>query len=500
MCDMERLDIVLTEEQKEYIKAHVQELEELVLRLARIPAPTGKEEKRAAFCLKWMQENGAKEAYIDEAGNVVYAYRGTGAGGAECVEWRSGSGTVKGTDWRNERKKDNVSADDVMCDSVIVYMAHMDVVFPDETELPLTERDGRIYCPGVGDDTANLAVLLMAAKYVAQYRPDTDGRTLLFVCDVGEEGLGNLKGVREICRRFHCEESDLRVQLTTEEVDFAPKLIRKEKGFRKPIFQGVEGATDVLMSRIERFYAFDLGYDSYTCRAVGSLRYRIQVRTKGGHSYGDFGNTNAIAVLAELIQKLYAVKVPCRGKTTYNVGTISGGTSVNTIAQQAEMLYEIRSDHAEDLAEMRLKFEQILNECRKRYSGVEDRRSDSELRMYEKTKDQEKNRQARALDQNAEISVEVIGERPCESGVDEEERQKLFWQVECVVEAATGKKPQPVPCSTDCNIPLSMGIPSVCVETCLLSGAHTREEYIEKNSLRAGFEIGLALVLGSWKF
>ena len=431
---MERVDIVLTEKQKEYIKAHVQELEELVLRLARIPAPTGKEEKRAAFCLKWLQENGAKEAYIDETGNVVYVYRG---------------------------------ADDAVSVPVIVYMAHMDVVFPDETELPLTEQDGRIYCPGVGDDTANLAVLLMAAKYVAQYRPDTNGRTLLFVCDVGEEGLGNLKGVREICRRFHCKESDLRVQLTKEEVDFAPKLIRKEKGFRKPIFQEVEGETDILPSRIERFYAFDLGYDSYTCRAVGSLRYRIRVRTKGGHSYGDFDNTNAIAVLAELIQKLYAVKVPCGGRTTYNVGTISGGTSVNTIAQQAEMLYEIRSDHAEDLAEMRLKFEQILNECRKRYSDV---------------------------------SVEVIGERPCESGVDEEERQKLFRQVETVVEAVTGKKPQPVPCSTDCNIPLSMGIPSVCVGTCLLSGAHTREEYIEKNSLSTGFEIGLALVLGSWKF
>lgn len=492
---MERLDIVLSEKQKEYIKAHVQELEELVLRLARIPAPTGKEEKRAAFCLKWLQENGAKEAYIDEVGNVVYAYRGAGEKKNILIA-------------DNAEKAVNVRmTNDAVCDSVIVYMAHMDIVFPDETELPLTEQDGRIYCPGVGDDTANLAVLLMAAKYVAQYRPDTNGRTLLFVCDVGEEGLGNLKGVREICRRFHCEESDLRVQLTKEEADFEPKPIRKEKGFRKPIFQGVEGATDVLMSRIERFYAFDLGYDCYTCHAVGSLRYRIQVRTKGGHSYGDFGNTNAIAVLAELIQKLYAVKVPCRGKTTYNVGTISGGTSVNTIAQQAEMLYEIRSDHAEDLAEMRLKFEQILNECRKRYSDVEDRRSDSELRMYEKTEkqecfdqDQEKNRQARALNQNAEILVEEIGERPCESGVDEEKRQKLFQQVEMVVEAVTGKKPQPVPCSTDCNIPLSMGIPSVCVGTCLLSGAHTREEYIEKNSLRAGLEIGLALVLGSWKF
>ena len=156
---MKSSELFLSEEQKKYIEAHTRELEELVLRLARIPAPTGKEEKRAQFCLNWLHENGAEDAYIDAAGNVVYLYHDT----------------------KTEKSKTTDT-------SVIVYMAHMDVVFSDETELPMTERDNRIYCPGVGDDTANLAVLLMAAKYVAQYRPDTNGYTLLFVCDLHNHG------------------------------------------------------------------------------------------------------------------------------------------------------------------------------------------------------------------------------------------------------------------------------------------------------------------------
>lgn len=420
---MEKSELILTREQKAYIEAHTGELEDLVLRLARIPAPTGKEEKRAQFCLNWLHKNGAETAYIDQAGNVVYAY---GQRETECAE-----------------------------QPVWVFMAHMDVVFSDETELPLREQDDRIYCPGIGDNTVNLAVLLMMAKYVAQYHPDTKGKLLLFVCDVGEEGLGNLKGVREICRAFH---------QTSEEKNC-----------------------------IERFYALDLGYDTYTCRAVGSLRYRIQVKTKGGHSYGDFGNTNAIAVLAELIQKLYEVEVSRRGKTTYNVGMVSGGTSINSIAQQAELMYEIRSDDAEDLAEMQRKFEKTIAWCREKYSI----RNDDILENQETERDMLSDKKVLSevrLQNQAELILEKIGERPCESGVNEGQRKQMFEQVETIVKIVTGNRPAPVPCSTDCNIPLSMGIPSVCVGTCLGAGFHTREEWIEKASLKNGFEIGMALV------
>ncbi len=372
---------------REYIAAHETELYGLVLRLARIPAPTGKEERRAQFCREWLEEHGAEGVYTDRAGNVIYPYRA----GEDCVQH-----------------------------PLAVFDAHMDVVFPDETELPLTEHDGRICCPGVGDDTANLAVLLMTAAYAAQYQPDTGEYGVLFVCGTGEEGLGNLKGVREICA--------------------------------------------VYGERIKAFYALDLTMETYTCRAVGSLRYRIQVTAPGGHSYLCFGSTNANTVLAEIIHALYAIKVPQRGRTTYNVGMVSGGTSVNTIAQQAELLYEIRSDEEQDLKEMEQLFEQTMECCRQ------------------------------ACPTDSRIAVQMIGERPCEHGVDQKKRERMFRQVEHAVEEAAGICPVPVPCSTDCNIPLSEGIPSVCIGTCRGAGAHTREEYIEKDSLCQGLQIALNLL------
>ena len=367
-----------------YIREHSQQLHELVVTLARIPAPTGKEERRAKYCMEWLLAHGAKETYMDAAGNVIYPYGESGNG------------------------------------PLIVFAAHMDVVFPDETELPLAESDGRICCPGIGDNTANLAVLLMTAAYAAKYRPDTGKYGVLFVCDVGEEGLGNLKGAREICSVFG--------------------------------------------SRIRAFYGLDLTMDSYTCRAVGSLRYRVKAHTSGGHSYHCFGNTNANVVLAELIVALYRLQVPENGKTTYNVGMISGGTSVNSIAQSAELLYEIRSDDASGLEEMRQRFEKTLESCRS------------------------------ACPEDCVLSAELIGERPCECGVNQKDRERLFEQVERAVFAVTGKVPVPEPVSTDCNIPLSMGIPSVCVGTCRGAGEHTREEYIEKDSVIQGLQVALELL------
>lgn len=386
--DQKRID----REISDYIKLHLNELYRLLLRLAQIPAPEGKEEQRAAFCRDWLAAQGAEDVYIDGAGNVIWPYRARGR-------------------------------------RLIVFDAHMDVVFPDLEPLPLYEAEGRIFCPGVGDDSANVAVLMMAAKYVAEYRPDTGEYGLLFVCGVGEEGLGNLKGSREICREFG--------------------------------------------SRIEAFYAFDLTMERYTARAVGSLRYRVQMTAQGGHSYSCFGNSNANVLLAELILALYQIQVPRRGKTTYNVGMISGGTSVNTISQRAELLYEVRSDDAEDLAEMEQKFMDTVESFQQRLGQAGSKE---------------------AKDISGTVSVTLIGSRPCESGVDEKKRRSLFAYVEQAVEQVRGIRPVPVPCSTDCNIPLSMGIPSVCIGTCLGAGAHTREEYIEKDSLSMGFEIALLLI------
>ena len=306
-------------------------------------------------------------------------------------------------------------------------MAHTDVVFPDETELPLKVENGRICCPGVGDDTACLVCVLLAAKYTAlmikesklnQIRPETEPG-LIFVCNSGEEGLGNLKGVKKICEDYG--------------------------------------------SRMNTFCTFDGSLEHLVDEAVGSNRYKVTVRTQGGHSFGNFGNDNAIEKLAGIIEKLYQIKVPEGGKTTYNVGTISGGTSVNTIAQEASMLYEFRSDRKVNLAYMEEKFEAAVNE-------------------------------AKAAGLN--ITYEILGIRPCSGDVDKERQAHLLERAKAAVETVTGICPGVGSGSTDCNIPLSMGIPSVCVGCYSGAGAHTREEYVEEASLPLGYRVAFEMIFG----
>lgn len=382
---------MLNRELETYISAQEEEALELLRELARIPAPSGQEEERARFCREWLEKQGAKGVYVDEAMNVVYPADVPKEGPLE------------------------------------VFMAHMDVVFPDREPLPLSERDGRIYCPGIGDDTACLVCLLMAAKYIATRKdPEEwkrlrgkDAPGLLLVCNTGEEGLGNLKGVREICSRWG--------------------------------------------DRISGFCTFDSTFGSITNRAVGSMRYRVRVETEGGHSYRCFGADNAIEKLAAIIEKLYRIPLPQAGRTTYNVGTISGGTSVNTIPQQAEMLYEFRSDRGAYLKYMEEKFTEILEAEKKK---------------------------------GLSVTAELLGMRPCGLETPAAGQKALEKRAAAVVERYWGKKPVFTPGSTDCNIPLSLGIPSVCVGCYEGQGAHTREEYVEIPSLKKGYRIAFDMILG----
>ena len=210
-------------------------------------------------------------------------------------------------------------------------------------------------------------------------------------------------------------------------------------------------------------YSFDGSSEMLCNGAVGSIRYRVEVKTEGGHSYAAFGNRNAIAYLAGLIQTLYNAPVPKTGKrTTFNVGKISGGTSVNTIAQQAEMLFEYRSDLRENLETMK----NIFN------AAVESTRS-----------------------MVSEVNVDVLGERPCTGDVDPVHQKQLEDKAAALLDKYCGAVPEMLPASTDCNISLSVGIPSICFGGYIGRGAHTREEYIELESLRNGFPMLLACVL-----
>ena len=369
----------LTTETLSCIENHADEALALLMELAKLPAPSNHEERRAEFCLNWLRSQGAQSAYIDEALNVIYPVGDTGG------------------------------------NDLMVFMAHSDVVFPDTAPLPLRVESGRIYCPGVGDDTANAVALLTVAGHIAREKLTPQGCGILLVINSGEEGLGNLKGSRKIMADFG--------------------------------------------SRVKEFVTFDGNASAIVTKAVGSRRYRVTVRTEGGHSYGKFGAPNAIAQLSQLIARLYEVRVPAIGKTTYNVGTVSGGTSVNTIAQTAEMLYEFRSDEREGLTFMQAQFETIVEEFRA--SGVQ-------------------------------IEAEVVGDRPCGLEVD---NSALARRAALAVERNYGLSPAFTSGSTDCNVPLSMGIPAICPGCVMGAGAHTREEDVQIDSLLPGLKVAFELIL-----
>ena len=362
------------EELKAYIQETLPELKELIIELCGIPAPSHHEEKRAEFCRDWLLRNGAspEQVRIDEALNVVCEVPGE-------------------------------------TEEVIVFMAHTDTVFPDREPMPYHEENGRMLCPGIGDDTANLAVLLMLARYVLT-RGLRSRYTVVFAANSCEEGLGNLKGSFQLMKDYG--------------------------------------------SRTVEVVSFDGYYSGVANDAVGSTRYEVTVRTEGGHSFGNFGNRNAIHQLSRIINDLYGIEVPTRARTTYNVGVIHGGTSVNTIAQDASMLYEYRSEDLGCQEEMRRKFEAI----------VEQHRADG-----------------------LEVEVRVLGNRPCAGEIDRERQQALTEEVTALISRYSGEEPVVSASSTDCNVPLSMGINAICFGVCLGGGAHTREEWIDEASLPVGY-------------
>lgn len=364
-----------------FAKENHEEALDLLRTLARITAPSHHEGRRATFVRDWMASQGMEGAYVDQAQNVICPI-----------------------------------ADDGSCD-LVVFAAHTDVVFPDEDELPLREEGGRLYAPGVGDDTANLVAVMLAGRHLArnpQLLPQ--GLGVLIVANSCEEGLGNLKGTRELFSSYG--------------------------------------------SRIRRFYSFDLYLPGVVSTAVGSHRWRISVKTQGGHSFMDFGRPNAVERLCALVQALYGMDLPEEIPTTVNVGSIEGGTSVNVIASQASCLFEYRSLLDEVLRDLRSQMEGVVG--RFRTDGVE-------------------------------VTVEEVGIRPASSGSRSRELD-LMTEASCdVIRSVTGEEPYAYAASTDANIPLSRGICANTIGAVRGALAHTRDEWIEASSLQDG----LAVVLGT---
>jgi len=363
-------------------EAYNEEVYALLKELCAIPAPSHHEEKRAAYCKAYLDKLGFDKVYIDEAKNVV-------------CEWNC--------DGSNE---------------ITVFAAHTDTVFPDTEPMPYYEKDGRAFCPGIGDDTACVAAMMVAAKYLkATHTPPKNG--ILFVCNSCEEGLGNLKGTRALLAQY--------------------------------------------TGRIARLISFDSNLDTMHDSCVGSHRYEVEVLTEGGHSFCSFGKENAIANLANIVARIYEIEVPkpAGTKTTYNVGLIEGGTSVNTIAQNAKMLCEYRSDDANCLEYMKEKFETIFRE---------------------------------AQNDRVKVNVTLVGDRPCAKNVDPAALEALTNTCRSVIEKYIGKPLHSESASTDCNAPMSIGIPSVAVGLYNGDLCHTREEWIELESLKDGLRIAIELI------
>lgn len=367
---------------KSYVAENRTEVFRLLKELCNIPAPSHFEHKRAEFCKNYLESIGATGVYIDDALNVIFPLN--------CTE----------------------------SDELTVFAAHTDTVFPDTDPMPYLDDGEKIHSPGVADDTASVVVLLLMAKYFIENKI-MPPKGSLFVCNSCEEGLGNLKGVRQL-------------------------------------FQDFDG-------RIERFITFDSDLDVVNDVCVGSRRYEVEVSTQGGHSYGDFGNQNAIAVASAIVNEIYKIQVPQKegAKTTYNVGTILGGTSVNTIAQNATFLCEYRSDDVECLSFMEQEFQRIFDGAKA--GGVD-------------------------------IRVNPVGDRPC-ADIDVCKIEELKDLVVPEIEKVIGKKVSFKSSSTDCNIPLSKGIPALCVGVNLHQGMHTREEWVDKASILDGLKVAIGLGL-----
>jgi tripeptide aminopeptidase len=325
-------------------------------RITEIPAPPYKEKVRAEYFLKRMQELGFKDAAIDTEGNVIALRKGTGGG----------------------RPK-------------LVVSAHLDTVFPESTDVTVKEKDGAILAPGIGDDSRGLAALLSLIKTMNGNSIATVG-DLVAVGTVGEEELGNLRGVKALFR------------------DHAD---------------------------IDGFISIDgLGITRVVNQATGSHRYEMIFRGPGGHSFQEFGLPSAIHAMGRAVAKISELQTPSDPKTTFTVGTVSGGTSVNAIAGEAKMAVDMRSNSTDELLKLEARLLDLV-----RQAVVEEN--------------------ARWNTDKMTVEITLIGDRPAGTvSMDSPIVQATQRTV-----AAIGRGPRVTfaGSSTDSNIAMSLGIPAVTI-------------------------------------
>jgi tripeptide aminopeptidase len=286
----------------------------------------------------------------------------------------------------------------------LMLMAHTDTVFPASTPIVIKREGDTLHGPGISDNSVSVATMLHTFDLLDELKIET-ATDVIAVANVGEEGLGNLLGARTAVERYR---SDL-------------------------------GAVIVI----------DGGLGHITYGAVGSKRWRITVRGPGGHSYGSFGTPSAIHGLGRIIAALADMQVPQSPKTTFNIGMVEGGTSVNTIAAEASALLDLRSTDVESL-------NRLAREARK----IIEQRAGAGL--------------------SAEITV--LGERPA----GERSLSDPLIQLAGKTLQWLGMEPRYGSSSTDANIPISLNIPAVCIGVTHGENAHTLQEFFHVSPLGTG--------------
>src|ERR1700720_1059219 len=313
--------------------------------------------------------------------------------------------------------------------SYIALSAHIDTVFPAGTPLNIRQQGSRLYGPGVSDNGAGVTAILAIAA-VLQAVNLRHALPLLFIGNVGEEGEGNLRGMRHIFSAPRWKDS----------IHYSLVL---------------DGA----------------GSDTIVAEALGSRRFEVIVRGPGGHSWSDFGAPNPIVVLARAIQSFAQTPVPVSPKTTFNVGVIRGGTSVNSIPESASMRVDIRSTSMAEMERLERALRQALGQAVEEETRSTDTRTASRRRPF-----------------GLSSEVVVIGNRPA----GELYPNARILQVIRAVDTQLGNAAQVQRASTDANIPLSLGLEAIAIGGGGTGGgAHTLQEWFDCS----GRELGLKRIL-----
>jgi acetylornithine deacetylase/succinyl-diaminopimelate desuccinylase-like protein len=371
----------------QYIQTSEPEAIREQIRLTEIPAPPFMEERRAAYYLELMRARGLVDAYIDSEGNAIGVRPGSGNG------------------------------------PTLLIAAHLDTVFPEGVDTTVELRGGRYYAPGIGDDTRGLTALLSVIDALNVHNLQTSG-DIIFAGNVGEEGRGDLRGIKAIFRDH-------------------------------PELDGFISIDGVRLARI-------------TTGGTGSRRFEFHFKGPGGHSFGAFGLPSAIHAMGRAISKIADLETPASPKTTFTVGTVSGGTSVNSIAADAVLALDMRSNDVEQLAQL---------EQRAMAAALEAVAAEN------------------ARWNNGEITVDfvLIGDRPAGSTPP----GSTIVQVAALAFDANGIELEELNISsTDANVPMSLGIPAITIAGGGNGdGAHSPDEWFAPDNSHVGPQTALLIVL-----